>query len=176
MTIAAIDKGSQGGSMTTGDTGRLSGGKVDFTLMSVAHRAFERDLQRLATAVADRRASDLAVWAGWDTFRNQLHIHHHAEDRSLWPALGRKTTCPDDVAVVDLMEAEHASIDRLLSWVDTSSPPVTKPPSTQASGHRPPRSPPTSSTRRTRPCRSLSPSSVRSGGPRSGARQERPRA
>ena len=80
--------------MTTNDTGRLSGGKVDFTLMYVAHRAVEQDLQRLATAVADGRASDLAVWAGWDTFKNQLHIHHHAEDRSLWPALRRKTTRP----------------------------------------------------------------------------------
>ena len=106
--------------MTTNDTGRFSGGEVDFTLMYVVHRAFERDLQRLATAVADGRTSDVAVRAGWDTFKNQLHIHHHAEDRSLWPALLHKTTRPDDVAVVDLMESEHASIDPLLSRVDTS--------------------------------------------------------
>jgi hemerythrin-like domain-containing protein len=122
MTIAAFDTrhDHKGGSMTTNDTGRLSGDKVDFTLMYVAHRAFERDLQRLATAVEEGRTSDLAVRAGWDTFKNQLHIHHHAEDLSLWPALRHKTNRPDDVAVVDLMEAEHASIDPLLARVDAS--------------------------------------------------------
>jgi hypothetical protein len=122
MTVAAIDNrhDHKEDSMTTTDTGRLSGGQVDFTLMYVAHGAFKRDLQRLSTAVGRRRSSDPAVRAGWDTFKNQLHIHHHAEDRSLWPALRQKATGPDDVGVLDLMEAEHASIDPLLSRVDTS--------------------------------------------------------
>ena len=95
-------------------------GKVDFTFMYAAHDAFTRDLLRLAAAVEGGRTADPAVRTGWATFKNQLHVHHTAEDRWLWPALRNKVTRPAEVSVLDAMEAEHARIDPLLSRVDAS--------------------------------------------------------
>jgi Hemerythrin HHE cation binding domain len=95
-------------------------GKVDFTFMYAAHDAFNRDLLRLAAAVEAGRTADPAVRTGWETFKNQLHVHHTAEDRWLWPALRDKATRPGEVSVLDAMEAEHARIDPLLSRVDAS--------------------------------------------------------
>jgi hypothetical protein len=82
-------------------------GKVDFTFMYAAHDAFNRDLRRLAAAAGSDRTADPAVRIGWATFKNQLHIHHTAEDKWLWPALRDKVTRPDEVSVLDAMEAEH---------------------------------------------------------------------
>jgi len=95
-------------------------GKVDFTLMYAAHDAFRRDLRCLTAAVEAGQTADPAVRAGWATFKNQLHVHHTAEDTSLWPPLRQKVTRRGDVAVLDAMEAEHARIDPLLSRVDAS--------------------------------------------------------
>ena len=108
--------------MTTDDTRRRRPlqGTVDFTFMYAAHDAFYRDLRRLAAAVEAGRTAEPAVRAGWATLKNQLHVHHTAEDDFLWPALRAKVTQPADVAVLDAMEAEHARIDPLLSRVDTS--------------------------------------------------------
>jgi iron-sulfur cluster repair protein YtfE (RIC family) len=107
--------------MTTDDTRRRPlQGKVDFTIMYVVHDAFHRDLRCLTAAVEAGRTADPAVRAGWATFKNQLHVHHTAEDTSLWPPLRQKVTRPGDVAVLDAMEAEHARIDPLLAQVDTS--------------------------------------------------------
>jgi iron-sulfur cluster repair protein YtfE (RIC family) len=107
--------------MTTDDTRRRPlQGTVDFTLMYAAHDAFHRDLRRLAAAVEAGQTADPAVRTGWATFKNQLRVHHTAEDTSLWPPLRQKVTRPEDVAVLDAMEAEHARIDPLLSQVDAS--------------------------------------------------------
>ena len=114
--------------MTTRNTGqRVPGGsrprpagRVDFTFMYAAHDAFSRDLRRLTAAVEAGRTADPAVRAGWATFRNQLHVHHTAEDRWLWPALRDRITRADEVSVLDAMEAEHLRIDPLLSRVDAA--------------------------------------------------------
>jgi hypothetical protein len=108
--------------MTTDDARRRRPlqGQVDFTFMYAAHDAFHRDLRRLAGAVEAARTAEPAVRAGWATFKNQLHVHHTAEDDLLWPALRAKVTRRGDVAVLDAMEAEHARIDPLLSRVDAS--------------------------------------------------------
>src|SRR6266568_2824813 len=108
--------------MTDNDTRRRRPlqGKVDFTFMYAAHDAFHRDLRRLAAAAEAGRTADPAVRAGWATFKNQLHIHHTAEDVWLWPALREKVTRPGEVSVLDAMEAEHARIDPLVSRVDAS--------------------------------------------------------
>lgn len=50
--------------------------------------------------------------------KKQLHIHHTAEDRSLWPPLREKVTRPEQVAVLDAMQAEHARNDPQLDAVD----------------------------------------------------------
>ena len=99
---------------------RPAPGRVDFTVMYAAHDAFDRDLSRLTEAVRSGRTADPAVRAGWATFKNQLHLHHTAEDVALWPALRRQVTEPAQIAVLDAMEAEHARIDPLLAQVDPS--------------------------------------------------------
>ena len=99
---------------------RPAPGPVDFTVMYAAHDAFYRDLVRLAEAARSGRTAHPAVRAGWTTFRNQLHLHHTAEDVALWPALRRQVTDPAQVAVLDAMEAEHARIDPLLAQVDAA--------------------------------------------------------
>jgi iron-sulfur cluster repair protein YtfE (RIC family) len=93
-------------------------GEVDFTFMYAAHDAFHRDLRRLVAAVDAGRSADPAVRTGWTTFKNQLHVHHTAEDRWLWPALRDKVTRPDEMSVLDAMEAEHLHLEPLLSQVD----------------------------------------------------------
>lgn len=108
--------------MTTDDTRRRRPlrGTVDFTFMYAAHDAFHRDLRYLAAAVEAGQTTDPAVRTGWATFKSQLHVHHTAEDEFLWPPLRQKVTRPEDVAVLDAMQAEHARIDPLLSQVDAS--------------------------------------------------------
>src|SRR4051794_40303337 len=111
-----------GVSMTTNEVplGRSRHGKVDFTMMYAAHDAFQRDLRRLNAVAGTGRIADPAVRAGWETFKNQLHIHHTVEDAALWPPLRRKVAGPGEVAILDAMEAEHGRIDPLLSRVDAS--------------------------------------------------------
>lgn len=93
-------------------------GDVDFTMMYVAHDAFNRDLARLLQAAeAGRHTSQEAV-ATWQLFERQLHTHHTAEDKALWPLLRDAAAGPDDHAVLDAMEAEHASLDPLLKRID----------------------------------------------------------
>jgi Hemerythrin HHE cation binding domain len=99
---------------------RPTPGPVDFTVMYAAHDAFDRDLTRLTEAVRSGQTADPAVRAGWATFKNQLHLHHTAEDVALWPALRRRVTEPAQIAVLDAMEAEHARIDPLLAQVDAA--------------------------------------------------------
>lgn len=107
--------------MTADDTRRRPlQGKVDFTLMYAVHDAFHRDLRYLTAAVEAGQTADPAVRAGWATFKNQLHVHHTAEDTSLWPPLRQKVTRPGETAVLDAMEAEHARIDPLPAQVDAS--------------------------------------------------------
>jgi iron-sulfur cluster repair protein YtfE (RIC family) len=99
---------------------RRAGGTVDFVVMYAAHDAFSRDLSRLAGAVASRRSADPAVRTGWATFRNQLHVHHTAEGKWLWPPLRQRVTDRGELAVLDAMDAEHARIDPLLAQVDAA--------------------------------------------------------
>lgn len=93
-------------------------GTVDFTLMYAAHDAFRRDLQCLTAAVEAGQTAAPAVRTSWATFKNQLHVHHTAEDTWLWPELRQRVTRPDEAGMLDAMEAEHARIEPLLSQVD----------------------------------------------------------
>ncbi|WP_405877435.1 hemerythrin domain-containing protein [Streptomyces sp. NBC_01384] len=94
---------------------------IDLTVMYAAHDAFRRDLERLGEAAADGTAFTPQVRAGWDNFRNQLHIHHTAEDSDLWPRVERKVDGrPRDIALLAEMEAEHARLDPQLTAVDAA--------------------------------------------------------
>lgn len=102
-------------------------GDVDFTMMYVAHDAFTRDLRRLASASEQGHAQTPEALAAWAMFTKQLHVHHTVEDTSLWPKLRAAVSAPDEVAVLDAMEMEHAEIDPHLEQVDdalTSNDPV----------------------------------------------------
>nr|WSY49580.1 hemerythrin domain-containing protein [Streptomyces sp. NBC_00886] len=94
---------------------------IDFTPMYASHDAFRRDLERLAEAVAEGRAHTGPVRAGWENFKHQLHIHHTAEDSDLWPRVRvRVAGRPQDLGLLDDMEAEHARVDPLLASVDAA--------------------------------------------------------
>jgi iron-sulfur cluster repair protein YtfE (RIC family) len=96
--------------MTTDTTGHL-----DLTLMVAFHDAFRRDLGHLARA-ASRRPAELA---GWELFKTELHIHHTAEDQDLWPRMRTHLADrPDQLALLQAMQDEHARIDPLLDVVD----------------------------------------------------------
>ena len=69
-------------------------GRVDFTMMSVAHDTFTRDLQRLTAGAGTGQTAEPVVRTGWVMPKKQLHIHHATEDTSLWPALRQEVTRP----------------------------------------------------------------------------------
>jgi iron-sulfur cluster repair protein YtfE (RIC family) len=92
---------------------------IDFTVMYATHRAFRRDLQRLAAAVRAGRGDAPQVRAGWDNFNHQLHNHHSVEDRALWPQVVAKVADrPDDLKLLEEMEAEHAELGPRIDAVD----------------------------------------------------------
>jgi iron-sulfur cluster repair protein YtfE (RIC family) len=100
-------------------------GHLDLTLMVAFHDAFRRDLAHLAHT-ASRHRTDLdeparrtAVLAGRELFKTYLHIHHTAEDNDLWPRVRtRLADRPDELALLQAMQDEHARIDPLLDAVD----------------------------------------------------------
>jgi iron-sulfur cluster repair protein YtfE (RIC family) len=95
-------------------------GSVDFTMMYVAHDAFNRDVARLIEAAEHDRAFTPAAVATWRSFSGQLHTHHTAEDTALWPRLYEVVSEPGEVAILRQMEAEHARIDPGLERIDAA--------------------------------------------------------
>ena len=68
----------------------------------------------------DRHPHLGALLERWDLFALLLHDHHHKEDDYVWPLLreaGRSAGDDEAAAVLDAMEAEHATIDPLLAAV-----------------------------------------------------------
>jgi hemerythrin-like domain-containing protein len=88
--------------------------------MYVAHDAFARHLERLVSAIEQGSAATPGTSARWALFKKQLHIHHTAEDVSLWPRLRAAVSRSDELAVLDAMEHEHAQIDPQLERVDAA--------------------------------------------------------
>jgi hemerythrin-like domain-containing protein len=95
----------------------------DMEVMRILHDAFRRDLARLAR-VARRYGTEApethdAVLVGWHGFSSGLHHHHTIEDTHIWPVMRRKLADrPDDLAVLDAMESEHARIDPALAELE----------------------------------------------------------
>ena len=88
-----------------------SGYELDMTTMFTYHDALRRDLGPVARMTARS--------AGWDLFKQFLHVHHAAEDEALWPTVRRALVAHgDDVALLDDMEAEHAGLGPLLDVID----------------------------------------------------------
>ena len=95
-------------------------GEVDFTMMYIAHDAFNRDIARLIAAADAGEALSPAAVATWRSFSKQLHTHHTAEDKALWPQLAAAITSSDERRVTEEMETEHASLDPRVEQIDAA--------------------------------------------------------
>ncbi|MFI0479193.1 hemerythrin domain-containing protein [Actinomadura sp. 9N215] len=102
--------------------------KHDMTLMYAMHDALRRELDHLAKLAAredDDPRRILASAPGWELFKKALHAHHTAEDEALWPVMREALAGrPDDLALLDAMEAEHARIDPVIEAIDEGSEPL----------------------------------------------------
>ena len=101
------------------------GSRLDMSTMLTIHAALRRDLEQVARIAGRRDRTDatrLRAALGWQQFKKFLVVHHHAEDDALWPAL-RATVAdhPDQLALVDALEREHAVIDPLLDAIDVAA-------------------------------------------------------
>ena len=98
--------------------------KLDMTRMYIMHDALRRELERIARVTA--RSDDdpkhiMRTAIGWELFKSFLHIHHTAEDVALWPVMRQALVRrPDELALLDAMEAEHAAIDPMLNAIDAT--------------------------------------------------------
>jgi iron-sulfur cluster repair protein YtfE (RIC family) len=95
---------------------------LDMTAMYAMHDALRRELEHLAKATArhdDDPRAVLRTAAGWQLFKTSLHIHHTAEDDALWPALREHLAArPDELALLQAMETEHAAVDQVIETID----------------------------------------------------------
>lgn len=95
---------------------------LDLTVMYATHDALRRELAHLdrITTNADRDPRHvLATAAGWKLFKKALHAHHAAEDDALWPPLRHNLAGrPKDLALVEVMEVEHAAIKPVIQAID----------------------------------------------------------
>ncbi len=95
-------------------------GEVDFTMMYIAHDAFNRDLFRLLVAARAGQGFSPAALATWQLFGRQLHTHHTAEDTALWPRLRAAVEDEQERSLLDAMEAEHGELDPRLERIDAT--------------------------------------------------------
>ncbi|MCF2527963.1 hemerythrin domain-containing protein [Yinghuangia soli] len=104
----------------------------DMTMMFAIHDALRRELEQILR-ITERADDDprhiLHAAAGWELFKHYLHIHHGAEDDVLWPAVTEALADrPDDLAVIEAMEAEHAAVDPGIAFFDAAiADPSTRP-------------------------------------------------
>jgi hypothetical protein len=98
--------------------------KLDMTRMYVMHDALRRELERIArvtTRTGDDPKHIMRTALGWQLFKSFLHIHHTSEDTVLWPVMRQALAGrPDELAMLDAMEAEHAAIDPMLKAIDAT--------------------------------------------------------
>lgn len=97
---------------------------LDMTMMFAIHDALRRELGRIARVTA-RRDEDprhvLSTAAGWEMFKKFLQVHHRSEDEAVWPVMQKELAGhPDELALLEAMEAEHARIDPLLDAIDAA--------------------------------------------------------
>jgi len=97
-------------------------GPHDQTGMYVMHHAFRRDIDAFLAAVRATPVRDGTVWAAlaarWTRFAEVLHHHHEVEDAAIWPVLLVRVEASgsvEDLATLEAMEAEHATIDPALA-------------------------------------------------------------
>ena len=98
--------------------------QLDMSRMYLMHDAVRRELERIArvTARADGDPKHIMRTAiGWELFKSFLGIHHTAEDVALWPVMRKALAdSPDELALLDAMQYEHAAIDPMLNAIDAT--------------------------------------------------------
>ena len=94
-------------------TGRVTD-ELDLTVLLLTHDALRRDLVRLQEAA--RRPGSAGRVEYFASTSGHLHHHHAMEDQYVWPVL-RERVDEQGRAVLDDMEAEHATIDPLLERI-----------------------------------------------------------
>jgi hypothetical protein len=103
---------------------RLDACRLDMTMMYAMHDALRRELERIARITArpdDDPRHVLGTAVGWEIFKTYLRVHHTAEDDAVWPVMYRVLAGrPDDLALLDAMESEHAAIDPVLNAIDAA--------------------------------------------------------
>ncbi|GAA3214798.1 hemerythrin domain-containing protein [Actinocorallia longicatena] len=97
--------------------------ELDMTAMYATHDALRRECELLARATS-RSGTDpvglLRTALGWGLLKAVLRVHHRSEDDALWPVLRQNLAGrPDDLALLEAMEAEHAVIDHVIDAIDT---------------------------------------------------------
>jgi len=91
--------------------------QFDLSMNAIMHRAFLRDLGRVADQVRTQRWG--SATRRWRLISALLHDHHTVEDEHLWPVMIDKITDPGDLAVVQAMEVEHEELAEALSHCQT---------------------------------------------------------
>lgn len=101
------------------------GSRLDMSTMLTIHAALRRDLEQVARIAGRGDSTDvtrLRAARGWQQFKKFLVVHHQVEDDALWPALRAAVAgSPDQLALVDALEQEHAVIDPLLRAADDAA-------------------------------------------------------
>jgi hypothetical protein len=90
------------------------------TAFMSAHHGFRRDIAQFARALGRVTAGDPsrvgALREEWARYCGTLHVHHTAEDTSIFP--GTKGQHPELAAVIDGLIADHRKIDPMLEEGD----------------------------------------------------------
>lgn len=93
----------------------------NFTMNTNLHRSFVREVARLRKAVRRVDLTDERARAGlvrrFEFFSGTLHHHHEGEDQYLFGKVRVRAT-PEEVVVLDAMEAEHEALNAALTALD----------------------------------------------------------
>ena len=93
----------------------------DTSMNTNMHSAFTREIGRLRDGLLKADLSDAKATQGlvrrYKFFSITLHQHHEGEDTLQWPVI-RPRANPQEITVLDAMEAEHGALASVLGAVD----------------------------------------------------------
>jgi hypothetical protein len=94
---------------------------ADASMNTNMHSAFKREILRLGDGLHKADLNDARATAGlarrYKFFSVTLHQHHQGEDTFLWPNTRSKAS-PQEIVVLDAMEAEHEALASVLGALD----------------------------------------------------------